>query len=311
MKTIAIYGIGGFVGTAAAEYFLEQGYHVVGLIKDRNRKYRPEIHKRCSIIYGDVRDKEIHPYLLSKYEADYVLYLAAQPIVRICNNDPYTAYMTNVVGTLNFMEALRTLKKKPKKTVIISSDKAFGLAPPPYTEETPLVPADSYCTSKACQDMVAKSYAITYDLPVCIVRAGNLYGPDLNLSRLIPGSIMKLLRGESPMLYTGVANYLREFTYIEDLLRAFSTLLEKGVSGEAYNVGGTQPQRIGKVIEMIRDKINPETPIELVDRDFFELEEQWLCADKLKALGWTPQVDISEGLDRTISWFKEYKCVTL
>ncbi len=276
-RNILITGINGFLGSLCSSTFLKDGAHVIGLVKDRNKKTKPEILEKCSIVYGDVRDKEVFPYILSKYEVDFVLHLAAQPIVKICNNEPYTAYMTNIVGTLNLMEALRTIKNGPEKTIVITSDKAYGpSASLPYTEDSELVVADSYCTSKAGQDMVARSYAMTYDLPVVVVRAGNLYGPgDMNTSRLIPRSIIRMLTGKSPVLYSTVAEFTREFIYVGNAVSAFKVLLEHGASGEPYNIGGTKPQKIGDVIEMIRDKVNPEINIEMIEKDFYEIKEQY------------------------------------
>lgn len=307
-SNILITGINGFLGSHCAEHFLAAGAHVIGIVKDLNRKSQEGILRRCSIVEGDIRDIDVIRYALSKYEADYVLHLAAQPIVRICNSDPYTAYMTNVVGTLNVMESLRVLKTRPTKVIGISSDKAYGPANKlPYTEESELVVACSYCTSKSCQDMIMRSYAKTYDLPVVVVRAGNLYGPgDLNTSRLIPRSILRMLSGQPPVLYSSVAEFVREFIYVDDAVGAFEVLLDKGVPGEAYNIGGTPPRKILDVIRMIRDKVDTSIGVELIEKDFYEIKEQYLCADKLKALGWASEVDLSEGLDRAIAWYKDY-----
>lgn len=305
---IFITGINGFVGTAAAEYFVNQGHHVIGLVKDFNRKSQHTVLNKCSIVQGDILNKDLLQSILSKYEVTHVLHLAAQAIVRICDNDPYTAYMTNVMGTLNLLEACRLLKNKPQKIIVMTSDKAYGLASVPYKEELPLVPADTYCTSKSCQDMIATSYAKTYDLPICVVRAGNLYGPgDLNISRLIPNNVLKLLNNKSPTLYTGVANYLREFIYVDNVIKAYDILFEKGLQGHAYNVGGTKPYRIIEVINMIKDKINPSIEINMIEKNFFEIEEQYLDSSKMETLGWKPEVDVPEGLNRTIEWLKAWK----
>jgi CDP-glucose 4,6-dehydratase len=272
-------------------------------------KSQLEIQKRCSIVRGDILDRELLQATMSKYEVNYVIHLAAQPIVRICNNDPYSAYMTNIVGTLNVLEAARCLKKSPEKIIVMTSDKAYGPhAVLPYKETAPLMVADTYCTSKACQDMIAQSYAKTYGLPICVVRAGNLYGVgDLNLSRLIPNSIRKLLAGDVPTLYSGVANNIREFIYVDSVVRAYDVLLQNGVSGEAYNVGGTIPRKIIDVITMICDKIRPGFEPLIVQKDFYEIPEQYLDASKLMALGWKPEVTLSEGLDKTIAWFKQLR----
>lgn len=307
-KNCLITGVNGFIGTATAKSFIKNGWNVIGLVKDRNNKTQKDVQERCSIVYGDIRDIEVLRYILSKYEIDYVLHLAAQPIVRICNNDPFTAYMTNVMGTLNLLEAARCLKKFPEKIIVMSSDKAYGPHEKlPYKEDSELVVADSYCTSKSCQDMISRSYAKTYGLPVVIVRAGNIYGPgDLNTSRLIPRSILRMLSGKNPVLYSGVTNFVREFIYIDNIISAYTTLLEKGVSGEAYNVGGTEPKKIIDVIGMVRDKINPDITIDIIDKDFYEIEAQYLDASKLMSLGWAPKVTLSEGLGRSIEWYSKY-----
>jgi len=189
-----------------------------------------------------------------------------------------------------------------------NSDKAYGPhAKLPYREDSELITFDSYCTSKSCQDMVARSYAMTYGLPVVVVRAGNLYGPgDLNTSRLVPRSILRLLEGDSPMLYGGVSEFVREFIFVDDIISAYEVLLEKGVNSEPYNVGGTKPQKIGHVISVMRDKIDKKIPIELEERDFKEINAQYLDATKLMSLGWAPKVELDEGLDRSIEWYKNY-----
>lgn len=312
-KNLLITGANGFVGTAATEYFIQRGAHVIALIKDVNRKsrLRPLLREgaNLSVVWGDIMDRDCLKYCLSKYEVHYVLHLAAQPIVRICHNDPHTAYMTNVIGTLNVLEACRAMVKPPEKVIVMTSDKAYGEHEKlPYVEDAPLYPADSYCTSKACQDMLARSYGVTYDLPTVVVRAGNLYGPgDLNTSRLVPRSILRLLDGMSPVLYSGVAEFVREFIYIDNIISAYDTLFQHGVAGEAYNVGGTPPQKIVDVITMIRDKINPDIEIDIIDKDFFDLEAQYLDANKLKALGWQPKVSLSEGIERSIEWYRKYR----
>jgi len=311
-KSILITGANGFVGTAAVEYFILRGAHVVALVKDINRKsrLRPllKVGANLSVVNGDIMDRDCLNYCLSKYEINYVLHLAAQPIVRICHNDPYTAYMTNIVGTLNLLEACRSLIKPPEKIVVMTSDKAYGEHEKlPYVEDAPLYPADTYCTSKACQDMIARSYGTTYGLPIVVVRAGNLYGPgDLNTSRLIPRSILRLLDGMSPVLYSGVADYVREFIYVDNVISAYDTLLRVGKAGEAYNVGGTAPHKIIDVIEKIRVKVNPNIKMILIDKDFYDLPEQYLDATKLMSLGWEPSVTLEEGLDESIKWYSEY-----
>jgi CDP-glucose 4,6-dehydratase len=307
-KTIFLTGSTGFVGAATARYFVEQGAYVIGLYKEINKKstvFLPA--KNYARVVGDILDIDTIRSHISKYEVDYVIHLASQPIVRICHNDPYTAYRTNILGTLNVLEAIRTLKNAPKKVIVMTSDKYYGPAPVPYVEDTPPVVGDTYSTSKTCQDLISQSYASTYNLPIVVVRASNIYGPgDLNTSRLIPRSILNLLDNKNPMLYDGVAGYVREFVYVDDVATAFHTLLLYGRDGEAYNVGGTEHFKIKDVIQMIVDKVNPKAAIDIQKKDFYEIPEQYLNADKLKNIGWAPKTNMDTGLDKTIQYYKDH-----
>jgi CDP-glucose 4,6-dehydratase len=153
--------------------------------------------------------------------------------------------------------------------------------------------------------MIARSYTKTYDLPICVVRCGNLYGGgDLNLSRLIPGTTLRLLNEEQPVLYSDAKEMTREFIHVQDIISAYMILIEKGIDGEAYNVGASILYKIGDVIDKIRDLINKEIDIKIIKRDLFEIKEQMLNADKLKSLGWNPSLSLDEGLDEAVTWYK-------
>lgn len=305
-KNVLITGINGFVGTATARSFVNDGAHVIGVVKDLNRKTDMWVEKNCSITMGDIRDPDVLRYAMSHYEVDYVVHLASQAIVKICHSDPYTAYETNVMGVVSVLEAARVQNIPPEKIIVMTSDKYYGSTSTlPYVEDLPPDVADTYCTSKTCQDMVARSYAKTYGVPALTVRAGNIYGPaDFNMSRLIPKNLIKLYQGDSPVLYSHAAEMVREFLYIDDVVEAFKVLLSKGVPGEAYNIGGTTPRKIGEVMEMMQEIVNPDVPIIMEDIEFDEINEQYLNADKLKALGWQPTVFLRAGLENSFEFYK-------
>lgn len=317
MANILVTGSNGFVGKAVVRKLLALNHTPIVLVKDYNRKtdsdLLTQVIQKGAEIRGSVLDKDLLRDLVTKYELDYVIHLAANPIVKLCDADPYSAYAVNVMGTLNLYEALRVhgqRNQRLRKVIHMSTDKSYGDSSPPggYLETTPFQVTDTYCTSKACGDMIAQSYAKTYGLPICIVRCGNLYGGgDLNLSRLIPGTILRLLNNESPVLYTDAANMKREFIHVSDVVNAYMILLEKGIAGEAYNIGTGTMYRTEEVINLIRDKINKEIPIRLVDRSFFEIGEQSLNSAKLRQLGWVSQYTLSQGLDETITWYKQWR----
>jgi CDP-glucose 4,6-dehydratase len=308
-KTIFITGIGGFVGKSTAQFFLEKGAHVVGLVRDYSINYDSNILSKCSLVVGDLKDRDVLRDTLSNYEVDYVLHLASQAIVKICDSDPYSAYETNVMGTVNLLDACRVLKDAPKKILCMVSDKYYATSSvlPYHEDESHPEVGDTYCCSKTCQDFIARSYAKTYGLPVIVIRSCNIYGPgDLNFSRLLPKSIVNLLRGESPILYSHASEFIREFVYVEDVDRAFEVLLEKGIPGEAYNIGDTEKFQILQAITKIKNLINPNVPIKIQQVEFSEISEQYLNADKIKKLGWKPAIDFDEGIKRTISFYSRW-----
>jgi len=308
MKSVLVTGFNGFVGTAMAKRLLAAGVRVVGLVNDRNYKSVSEVHDRCSVVRGDLRDYDVIRYALSHYEVDTVFHLGAVTILRKSVVDPMTCWQTNVMGTVNVLEAAR--QTGVKKVVVASSDKAYGTYEAlPYVETMAVQASpDAYSTSKACSDLIAESYASGYGLDVSVIRAGNIYGPgDLNFSRLIPRSILRCFDNNAPQIYKGVGQYKREFMYIDDVVDAYLLIQERGISGEAYNVGGSGFLTIIDTVNKIVDLTGCTTRPQIVDKDFIEIKEQYLDSSKIEKLGWRCGYSIDVGLEKTVEWYRAYK----
>jgi CDP-glucose 4,6-dehydratase len=308
MENVLVTGANGFLGAALCERLLSIGCRVVGLVRDRNYKSRREILDKISVVHGDLRNFDTVRYAMSHYEVDTVFHLAAVTILRKSVVDPLTCYQTNVVGTVNVLEAAKQVGVK--KIVKASSDKAYGTYKElPYVETMAVQASpDAYSTSKACSDLIAQQYATGYDLDVSIVRAGNIYGPgDLNLSRLIPKSILRCFDGKQPTLYKGVAQYKREFMYIDDVVDAYLCLVDRGLPGEGYNVGGSGFQSILKTVNKIIKLTGNTFKPKVIDKDFVEIKEQYLDSSKIEALGWECKTNIDQGLKKTVEWYKEWR----
>jgi len=278
--------------------------------------------------------------ICDRHQIDSIFHLAASAIVSDAANSPMSTIENNVVGTLNILEVAR-INNIPR-VVIASTDKTYGdhandtLEKLPYRENYALRGLDVYSASKVCADVLSQTYSYQFKLPVVILRACNMYGPaDLNFSRLIPRSIMCLLSGRAPHINQGNADVLREYMYIEDVVRGYLVVAEKipEIYGEknqnmpkhgketygwaAFNLGSYTAQELENisgcdkirsvttVIDLLRKKVKNIDPIvKEKAANFIEIPDQYLDATKLHQLGFKPQVNFEEGLDKTISWYK-------
>lgn len=309
-KNVLVTGAGGFIGAAVAERLITEGANVTALLK--SHAVKPMGLLGTTMFVGNVTDYKLMSDIISSQEIEYIFHFAANAIVRIGARDPMSTYDTNVMGTVAVLEAARNVGKTIKKILVASSDKAYGDHEVlPYTEEMALQPRNTYDTSKACADLVARSYAHNYSMPVVVTRCSNVYGPgDPNNSRIIPNSILRILNGEPPVLYSDVSVMEREFIYIDDVVEACLMLASSDVrsDGEAYNVGGTGAKSVEDVVKTIlllmgADDVDPI----IVQRElvFKEIQRQYIDATKLVVMtGWHPKVSLVPGLKNTISWYK-------
>jgi CDP-glucose 4,6-dehydratase len=259
-----------------------------------------------------VTDYELVERALNEYEIDTVFHLAAQTIVSIANRAPLSTFETNVKGTWTVLEASRR-SPRIQSVIVASSDKAYG--PPkelPYTEESALRGCHPYDVSKVCADRIAHAYAVTYDLPIAITRCANLYGGgDLNWSRLVPGTIRSVIRGERPLIRSD-GTLLRDYLYVKDAAAAYLKLAESikasGVMGEAFNFGVDDPKTVMDVVQAIID-VSEEPTMEpiILGEVKNEIRDQYLDSTKAKqVLGWTPRYSLKEGLGETMAWYTDY-----
>lgn len=307
MSNVLVTGANGFLGAALCERLLDMNTSVVGLVRDRNYKSRRDILDRISVVYGDLRDYDVVRYAISKYEIDTVFHVGAITILKMATVDPKTCFQTNLMGTVNVLEAARECGHV-KKVVVASSDKAYGNHELlPYKEDFSLLASDPYSTSKSCTDLLTQCYSHTYNLDTSIIRSGNIFGPgDLNKSRIIPGSILRILDGERPVVYRGVGNYKREFMYIDDVVNAYLLVQDRGLAGHAYNVGGSGFQTVFDTVRMVIEELGVDMEPQVVEKDFIEIKEQYLDSSKLEELGWKCRYKIRDGIRSAIPWYRDY-----
>jgi CDP-glucose 4,6-dehydratase len=242
-RSVFVTGATGLLGSWLVSQLLEAGSNIVCLVRDWVPQCEPVHHRRIeqvNTVRGDITDRALLERVLGEYEVEVVFHVAAQAIVGIANRDPASTFSTNVEGTWNLLEACRR-SPKVSSIVVASSDKAYGDQEHlPYTETTPLLGRHPYDVSKSCGDMVAQTYAASYNLPVAITRCGNFFGGgDLNWNRVVPGTIRSILRGERPIIRSD-GNFVRDYIYIEDAAAAYLLLAERLISnpalrGRAFN----------------------------------------------------------------------------
>ena len=185
-----------------------------------------------------------------------MFHLGAQTIVGTALRDPLECFESNIRGTYNLLEAARRLAPLVKAFVVASSDKAYGDSPVlPYTEDMPLNGKHPYDVSKSCTDLLSTTYHHTYGLPVTIARCGNIYGGgDLNWSRIVPGTIRSLLRGERPVLRSD-GGPMRDYIYVKDVVDAYIALAEASdrpdVVGEAFNFSPQSRCTVREIVDAI------------------------------------------------------------
>lgn len=309
-----VTGATGFVGAHVARMLVEQGARVVCLQRDAVRASSLDLfdlRRSVTVVQGAVEDHALMERIINEYEIEAVFHLAAQAIVGAANRSPLSTFEANIRGTYALLEACRT-GQAVKRVVVASSDKAYGSHERlPYTEEDALLGLFPYDASKACTDILARSFAHTYKTPIAVSRFANIYGPgDLNLTRIIPGTILAALRDEAPVIRSD-GTPVREFVYVDDVARGYLLLAERidEVIGEAFNFGaGEQVQMLDLVQRIIRLTGKQLEPRVLLQRKIErEIDAQYLSADKAQArLGWRAEVGLDEGLKRTIDWYRAH-----
>ena len=317
-KKVLITGIGGFVAFSIASKLVELGADVTGTIKDFNSlaklkmEMSPDIVNKINYTTGDICDYKFLRRTVNKYEVDVCFHLAAMSTVRICSRDPMVAFETNVKGTWNVLEACRT-GKTVKSIIVASTDKCYGIPESlPYKEGDILNGLATYDASKACADIVARSFAYNYNMPVTATRCCNIYGPgDLNLSRIVPNTIRRIINGKRAMLWNDSAEMVREFVYIDDVVNAYLLLAENidETKGKAYNVGTSDYLKIEDFIKKIYTclKLDPDIEIKERDAEFKEIPVQYLDSTFIKdSIGWEPKYDLSAGLQKTVDWYSDF-----
>jgi CDP-glucose 4,6-dehydratase len=310
-----VTGATGLVGGWLTPRLVAAGADVVCLVRDwvpQSALVGSGAIERVKVVNGDVCDQALLERILGEYEVDTVIHLAAQTIVGIATRNPVSTFEANIQGTWSLLEACRR-SPRVKQIVVASSDKAYGEQEHlPYSEETPLDARHPYDVSKAAADLIARSYALTYGLPVAITRCGNFYGGgDLNWSNLVPGTIRSVLRGQCPIIRSD-GQFVRDYFYVEDGVEAYMLLAQSlatrsELRGEAFNFSNELQVTVLELVQRVLTLMGSDLEPEVRNEASHEIRRQYLSAAKARRLlEWSPMFDLDAGLRRTIGWYREF-----
>lgn len=325
-KNVFITGVTGFVGSNLAKNLVLSGANVIGLTLNKKVKsllYFENIDRKINLILGDITNKKLLKKIFLKHNIHVCFHLAAQVEVGSALKYPYFTWETNIRGTYTLLETIRENKRRIRSIVIASSDKAYGdypLKSLPYKESYQLKPNFPYDTSKACADMIAKSYSTNlFKLPIIITRFANIYGPgQLNFTALIPEVIRTcLLKKKLKMRSNGKG--IRDFIYIEDIVELYKLLGKnlylkpKKYSGEIFNAGTNIKHKIIDIVKEIFIYTNRNSQLKNLFKQIRnnktkgELSVQFMDYKKLNLFfGWKPKYKFSDTLPELINWYKNY-----
>jgi dTDP-glucose 4,6-dehydratase len=324
MKSILITGGAGFIGSHVVRRFVTQypNYHIFNLdalTYAGNLENISDIDKapNYTFIKGDIVDADFINDLFQKHQFDGVLHLAAESHVDRSITDPLAFVKTNVIGTMNLLNAAKTSWKdnfEGKRFYHISTDEVYGSlgAEGLFTETTAYDPNSPYSASKASSDHFVRAYGETYGLPYVITNCSNNYGPNHFPEKLVPLFIHNIINNKSLPVY-GDGKYTRDWLYVIDHAIAIDLVFHKGKNHETYNIGGFNEWQNIDLVKLLcrqmdaklgREAGESEKLITYVkDRPGHDLRYA-IDASKINTeLGWKPSVTFEEGLAKTIDWY--------
>jgi CDP-glucose 4,6-dehydratase len=266
---------------------------------------------RCTLAEASLTDAAALGRVLEAHDVRTLFHLAAQTQVGEANRSPLATWETNIRGTYTLLEAVRE-HDVATRVVVASSDKAYGSHEElPYREDFALKASYPYDVSKAATDMIARSYALTYRMPVAVMRLANVYGPgDLNWARVIPESARALLRGERPVIRSD-GTPQRDYLYVQDGADAYLAVADSldnpDFHGRAWNAGWGEPlsvlEVVRRLIEISGRSLEPD--IQGSGTPHGEIDRQYLDSTAIRSeLGWEPSWDLDRGLRAAWEWYE-------
>ena len=325
MKKYLVTGCAGFIGSNFVYYMLKK-YDDILLVNLDKLTYAGNLENlkgvegapRHVFVQGDICDKELVASLFEKYDFDYVINFAAESHVDRSIANPEIFVQTNVMGTVNLLQrakeawydAATKTWKEGKKYLQVSTDEVYGAlgAEGYFMETTPINPHSPYSSSKASADHFVQAFHDTYGMPINITRCSNNYGPYQFPEKLIPLMINNVKHHKQLPVY-GDGMQIRDWLYVEDHCSAIDTVLEKGIVGEVYNVGGNNEKANIEIVKLILSRMGKDESLITHVKDRPGHDRRY-AIDNTKIttqLGWEPAYSFEAGMAKTIDWYLSHE----
>jgi len=311
-KKVLVTGADGFIGSHLIEMLVNRGAKVKALslynsFNDWGWLENTNCLDQIEVVCGDVRDPNFCRQITNG--VDVVFHLAALIAIPYSYVAPDSYVATNIVGTLNMLQAARDAGVK--RFLHTSTSEVYGTARfVPISEEHPLQPQSPYSATKMGADAVAMSFFYTFGMPLTVVRPFNTYGPRQSARAVIPTIITQILAGKQS-IHLGSLHPTRDFNYVEDTCRGFIGLAEcDDAIGKTINIGSNREISVGDLVGLIKEIMQADITIETDDErkrpEQSEVERLWCDNAKILELtGFEPQISLREGLARTVEWLKQ------
>jgi dTDP-glucose 4,6-dehydratase len=322
MKNLLITGGCGFIGSNYINYIFNK-YHDYNIINidamyycasENNINEEVRNSERYKLIKGNLCSYDLVYHIINDYKIDYIIHFAAQSHVQNSFEDALQYTKDNIVGTHNLLEVVRKYGKIIK-FIHVSTDEVYGESmieknENKKTEESILCPTNPYAATKASAELIAQSYYYSFNIPIIITRGNNVYGPNQYPEKIIP-KFIKLLKENSKVTIQGDGSNVRAFIHVDDVVKAFDIILEKGIIGEIYNIGSDDNEEytVKHVAEILIKKIknteNYGEHIEYITDRPFNDKRYYISNEKIKNLGWNINENFDEGINRLVECYND------
>ena len=322
MKNLLITGGCGFIGSNYINYIFNKydDYNIINIdamyycASENNINDEVRNSERYKLIKGNLCSYDLVYHIVNDYKIDYIIHFAAQSHVQNSFEDALQYTKDNIVGTHNLLEVVRKYGKIIK-FIHVSTDEVYGESmieknENKKTEESILCPTNPYAATKASAELIAQSYYYSFNIPIIITRGNNVYGPNQYPEKIIP-KFIKLLKENNKVTIQGDGSNVRAFIHVDDVVKAFDIILDKGIIGEIYNIGSDDNEEytVKNVAEILIKKIkNTENYGEhieyIIDRPFND-KRYYISNQKIKNLGWNINENFDEGINRLVEHYND------